>query len=119
MKRTLHIHDHRDIQDTVTIRCLAVVSAVTTAGYWHFQVKYVALHDGVVGSFAEPSKVRFRSCFRVARDCLRHSIHCHVDYLLGDCDIFWRDLKEKTIFTHLLALSSNRVDQAHIVARVR
>lgn len=82
MERTLHIHDHRDIQGAVTIQRLAVVSAVIAPRYRYFQVKHVALHDGFGGSLAEPAEVRFRSSIRIALDRLRYSVHCHVDDLL-------------------------------------
>lgn len=94
-KLTLHVHNHRDFQGTVTIRRLAVVSAVTTSGYWHFQIEHVAFHNGVGGAFAEPPEVRFRSCFRVALDNFRDRVHCHIDYLLRDYDIFRRNFLGK------------------------
>lgn len=94
-KLTLHVHNHRDIQGTVTIPCFAVVSAVTTSGHWHFQVEHLALQNSVGGAFAEPSEVRFRSCFRVALDSFRNRVHCHIDYLLRDCDIFRRNFLGK------------------------
>lgn len=90
-KRTLHIHNHRDIQGTVTIRGFAVVSAVATSGNRHLQIEHVALHNSVGGAFAEPPEVRFRSRLRIALDDFRDRVHCHVDYLLRDRDIFRGD----------------------------
>lgn len=95
MERTLHIHDHRDIQGAMTIRRLAVVSAVTAPWYRHFPVKHMALHNGIGGSFAEPSEVRFRPCLRVALNSFRYRVHYHIDYLPRYRDILWRDLNKK------------------------
>lgn len=97
VERTLHIHDHWDIQGAMTIRRFAVISAVTAPWYWHFQIKHVAFHNSILrgGSFAEPSKTRFRSRLRVTFNGFWYRIHCHVDYLLRYCDVLWRDLNKK------------------------
>jgi len=95
VKRTLHIHDHRDPQGTVTVQRLAVVSAVAASRYRHFQVEHVALHNGVGGSLAKPPEDRFRSRLRIALDSFRYRIHRHVDYLLRYRDLLRGDLRGK------------------------
>lgn len=116
-KLTLHIHNHRDIQGTVTIRCLAVVSAIATSGYRHFQVEHVSLRNSVGGrTFTEPPEVRFWSCFRVALDDFRDRVHCHIDHLLRDCDIFRRDFigKEKKKIGFLIIFGNKPLFNSNI-----
>jgi len=95
VERTLHIHDHRDPQGTVTVQRLAVVSAVAASRYRHFQVEHVALDNGVGGSLAKPAEDRLWSRLRVALDSFRYRVHRHVDYLLRYRNLLRRDLKGK------------------------
>lgn len=112
---TLNIHDQGDVLGSVTIRCLAVISAVASPRNRHFQVENTAFDYDVRGTFPEPAKSRFRKRLRVAGHRFRYRIDGNVYYLLRYRHIFrWNCRTNKDTDKVALLLSMHRSVVANV-----